>query len=175
MGTSRTPRNYPFSFNVNLDNAYFVIPFDDVISIDNSGRLDGQPDRFRTFQWYHNDELIPNADKPYYQELGGLTGKYTVMVNMGTDDEAMVCPTNIYNTTVKATISLMPSPVVATTTVKLQGFEETQHLLQVFNSYGVVVLTTTFEGSQYLLDLSSLPQGTYLVTIDGLSTKTLKL
>jgi hypothetical protein len=175
MGTSRTPRNYPFSFNVNLDNAYFVIPFDDVISIDNSGRLDGQPDRFRTFQWYHNDELIPNANKPYYQELGGLTGKYAVMVNMGSDDEAMVCPTNIYNTTVKATISLMPSPVVATTTVKLQGFEETQHLLQVFNSYGVVVLTTTFEGSQYLLDLSSLPQGTYLVTIDGLSTKTLKL
>ncbi len=175
MSISRTSSYHPFSFNVNLDKAYFVIPFDDVISIDNSGRLDGQSDRFHTFQWYHNDELIPNANKPYYQELGGLTGKYAVMVNMGSDDEAMVCPTHIYNTTDKATISLMPSPVVTTTTVKLQGFGESQHQLQVFNSHGVVVLTTTFEGSQHLLDLSALPQGTYMVTIDGHSTKTLKL
>ncbi len=175
QGASLVSGFYPCSFNINFDNAYLLMPFDDVISIDNSGRLDGQSNRFHTFQWYHNDELIPNANKPYYQELGGLTGKYAVMVNMGSDDEAMVCPTHIYNTTDKATISLMPSPVVTTTTVKLQGFGESQHQLQVFNSHGVAVLTTTFEGSQHLLDLSALPQGTYMVTIDGHSTKTLKL
>ena len=96
------------------------------------------------------------------------------MVNMGAEDEAMVCPT-YFNTANKTSLQLMPSPVVSTTTIKLQGFEETQHQLQVFNSHGVVVITTTFEGTQYQLDLSSLPQGTYLVTVDGRSTKTLKL
>ena len=69
----------------------------------------------------------------------------------------------------------MPSPVVATTTVKLQGFEKGPHQLQVFNSHGIMVYTTTFEGDQHLLDLSSLQQGTYLITVDGHAAKTLKL
>ena len=165
---------YPISFRINLPNDYLIKTFDDVVSIDNSGRLDGQPNRFRTFQWLHNDEAIPNANKPYYQAIDGLEGKYAVMVNLGTDDEAMVCPTTFYPAD-KAVVKLMPSPVVTSTKVELQGFEEGHHQLQVFNSHGVVVHSATFEGSQHLLDLSSLPQGTYLVTVDGRSTKTLKL
>ena len=165
---------YPISFRINLSDDYLVKTFDDVISIDNSGRLDGQPNRFQTFQWYHNGEVIPNATKPYYQERSGLDGDYAVMVNLGTDDELMVCPTT-FEPADKAVVKLMPSPVVATTTVKIQGFEEGRHQLQVFNSHGVVVLSTTFEGSQHQLDLTTLPQGTYLVTVDGRSTKTLKL
>ena len=97
------------------------------------------------------------------------------MVNLGTDEQEMVCPTFIYTATDKAIINLYPSPVVTTTTVKLQGFDEGQHQLQLFNSHGIMLLSATFEDSQYLLDLSSLPQGTYLVTVDGHSTKTLKL
>ena len=164
---------YPISFRINLPNEYLVMAFDDVISIDNSGRLDGQPNRFRTFQWLHNGETIPNATKPYYQAMGGLDGTYAVMVNLGTDDESMVCPTTIYTT--KSTIHLMPSPVVATTTVKLQGFDEGLHQLKVFNSHGIMVHSATFEGSQHMLDLSALQQGTYLVTVDGHCTKTIKL
>ena len=172
--TGNAFRFYPITFNVNLSNIYLVVTFDDVISIDNSGRLDGQPNRFRTFQWLHDGELIPNANKPYYQAIGGLDGQYSLMVNMGTDDEAMVCPTTINNTT-KATVHLMPSPVVATTTIKLQGFDQGQHQLKVFNSHGILVHSATFEGPQHLLDLSALQQGTYLVTVDGHCTKTLKL
>ena len=175
QGSALVSSFYPFTFNVNLPNDYLVVAFDDVISIDNSGRLDGQPNRFHSYQWMHNDEVIPNANKPYYQELGGLNGKYAVMVNLGTDEQEMVCPTFIYTATDKAIINLYPSPVVTTTTVKLQGFDEGQHQLQLFNSHGIMVLSATFEDSQYLLDLSSLPQGTYLVTVDGHSTKTLKL
>ena len=165
---------YPISFRINLPNDYLVKTFDDVVSIDNSGRLDGQPNRFRTFQWLHNDEAIPNANKPYYQAIDGLEGKYAVMVNLGTDDEAMVCPATFYPDD-KAVVKLMPSPVVTSTKVELQGFEEGHHQLQVFNSHGVVVHSATFEGSQHQLDLTTLPQGTYLVTVDGRSTKTLKL
>ena len=88
--------------------------------------------------------------------------------------EAMVCPTDIA-TTDKVTVSLMPSPVVSTTTVRLQGFDESLHQLQVYNSYGILVHSATFEGAEHQLNLTALPQGTYLVTVDGHSIKTLKL
>ena len=165
---------YPISFRINLPNEYIVMPFDDVISIDNSGRLDGQPDRFHSYQWFHNSEAIPNATKPYYQERSDLNGQYAVMVNLDTEDEAMTCPLT-FEPTDKATVSLIPSPVVNTTTVTLQGFKNQQHQLQVFNSHGIVVLHTSFQGEHHQLDLSSLPQGTYLITVDGHATKTLKI
>ena len=168
---------YPISFRINLLKDYLVQAFNDVISIDNSGRLDGQPDRFRTFQWYHNGEAIPNATMPYYQEAGGmLTGEYSLMVNKGTDDEGMVCPVTFSaDEGTPATVRLMPTPVVNTTTVVLEGFADGIHQLQVYNSFGILLYATSFEGRQHLLDLSSLPQGTYLVTVDGRSAKTLKL
>ena len=150
------------------------MPFDDVISIDNSGRLDGQPDCFHSYQWFHNSEAIPNATKPYYQERSDLNGQYAVMVNLDTEDEAMTCPLT-FEPTDKATISLIPSTVVTTTTVTLQGYKNQQHQLQVFNSHGIVVLHTSFQGEHHQLDLSSLPQGTYLITVDGHATKTLKI
>ena len=165
---------YHFTFSVNLPNDYMVVAFNDVISIDNSGRLDGQPNRFHSYQWYHNGEAIPNATSPYYQERGDLNGQYAVMVNLGTDDEAMTCPLT-FRLPDKATVSLMPSPVATTTTVTLQGFNNQQHQLQVFNSYGIMVFNTSFQGEQHMLDLTTLPQGTYLITVDGHAAKTLKL
>ena len=165
---------YHFTFSVNLPNDYMVVAFNDVISIDNSGRLDGQPNRFHSYQWYHNGEAIPNATSPYYQERGDLNGQYAVMVNLGTDDEAMTCPLT-FQLPDKATVSLMPSPVATTTTVTLQGFNNQQHQLQVFNSYGIMVFNTSFQGEQHMLDLTTLPQGTYLITVDGHAAKTLKL
>ena len=173
-GSAHVSTFYPFTFNVNLPNDYLVIAFNDVVSIDNSGRLDGQPNRFHSYQWYRNGEAIPNATLPYYQEHGDLDGQYAVMVNLGTDDEAMTCPLALQLPD-KATVSLMPSPVVTTITVTLQGFNNQHHQLQVFNSHGVMVLNTSFQGGQHRLDLSSLPQGTYLITVDGHAAKTLKL
>lgn len=166
--------SFPITINVNLANRYLVRVFDDVISIDNSGSIDNCPNRFRTFQWYHNGEAIPNATLPYYQAHGNLDGQYSVMVNRGTDDEAMVCPLSFTHVD-KATVRLMPSPVTTTTTIKLQGFAEGAHQLRVFNSNGVIVQTATFVGEQHKLDLSPLPQGTYLITVDGHSIRTIKM
>ena len=174
--TANEPHKYVGHFTVNMPNNYLVQTFDDVISIDNSGRLDGQPNRFRSFQWLHNGELIPGATKPYYQEIGGLTGDYSLIVNPNQDDEAMVCPKSDFVSMPAAkAIYLLPSPVVTTTTVKLQGFDNENHSLQVYNDRGILLLNCTFSGHQHTLDLSALPHGTYLVTVDGVSAKTLKL
>ena len=162
--------------NVNMPNDYLVQTFDDVISIDNSGRLDGQPNRFNAYQWFHNGVPLPGANKPYYQEIGGLTGEYSLLLNPNSEDEAMVCPKRDFVTMpASKAVYLVPSPVVTTTTVKLQGFDNENHTLQVFNDRGVLLLSNSFLGRQHTLDLSALPHGTYLVTVDGISAKTLKL
>lgn len=163
-------------FTVNMPNSYLVQTFDDVISINNSGSLDGQPNRFKTFQWLHNGDMLLGANKEYYQEIGGLTGEYSLIVNPNQEDEAMVCPKHDFvPMPASKALYLLPSPVVTTTTVKLQGFDNENHTLQVYNDRGILLLSSTFLGRQYTLDLSTLPHGTYLVTVDGVSAKTLKL
>lgn len=156
------------SIVVNMPNSYIVLAFNDVVSIDN------RDNRFNTFQWYLNDQPIQGATKPYYQF--SQTGAYSVVVNPGTTDEHKVCPLNVYgpNETAKS-LSSTPNPVVNTTTIKLSGFDNHQHLLTIFNSYGSTVVHTTFSGEEYTLDMTSMPRGTYMINVDGYTTKTVKL
>lgn len=169
---------YTVPFTINLTNKYLIQVFDDVLSIDNSGLIDNQPDRFTSYKWYHNGQLI-NETKPYHQEKGGLTGTYHVIVNAGTADENLICPwdESMYIvTTPLQVVHVNPSPVINQAQVKLQGeFESETHLLRVYNSYGTQVLTATFSGRAYTLDMSALPQGTYLINVDGATAKTIKL
>lgn len=169
---------YATPFTINLTNQYLVQVFDDVLSIDNSGRLDNQPNRFSTYKWYHNNQLI-NETKPYHQEKGGLTGSYYVLVNSGTADENLICPWNESMHVVSSprqVVHVNPSPVVNQAQVKLQGlFENETHLLRVYNSYGTEVLSKTFTGRTFTLDMSALPQGTYLINVDDVTAKTIKL
>jgi hypothetical protein len=79
-------------------------------------------------------------------------------------------------TTPLQVVHVNPSPVINQAQVKLQGeFESETHLLRVYNSYGTQVLTATFSGRAYTLDMSALPQGTYLINVDGATAKTIKL
>ncbi len=169
---------YAATFVVNLSSSYLVQVFDDVISIDNSGALDNQPDRFQSFQWYHNGQRIQET-KPYHQEMGGLTGTYQVIVNAGTADEGSVCPwdeSKYVVTAPRQVVHVNPSPVVSQAQVKLQGeFENETHLLRLYNSFGTEVLSKTFSGRALTLDMSMLPQGTYLLSVDGVTAKTIKL
>lgn len=169
---------YTAPFTINLSSKYLVQVFDDVLSIDNSGRLDNQPNRFTTFKWYHNDQLIDET-KAYHQEMGGLTGSYYVLVNAGTADENLICPwdeSKYIVSTPRQVVHVNPSPVVNQAQVKLQGeFESETHLLRVYNSFGTEILNKTFSGRSYTLDMSALPQGTYLLNVDGVTAKTIKL
>lgn len=166
----------PVSFFVNLSNAYLVQIFCDVISVDNSGILDSMPNRFTSFQWYHNGEQIPGANKAYYQEKGGLNGSYSLKVNMDTEDEGMICPISDFLTCPEEKVVMAyPNPVVNKCTVDLQGFDEAEHTMKVYNEHGSVVFTTTFSADTYVLDMSAMPQGTYMINVDGATAKTVKL
>ncbi len=164
--------SFPTQFVVNLSNTYLVQVFNDVISIDNRNNT------FNTYQWYLNDTLIEGATKPYYQDPRGyLDGFYSLLVNKGTDNEYFVCPKQVITyapTEAQKSIVACPNPVVNTTKVKLTGFGDEQHLLTVFNSYGLSVVRTTFNGQEYEIDMTAFPQGTYMINVDGITTKTVK-
>lgn len=155
-------------FRVNLSTDYMVQIFDDVISIDN------RENRFTSFQWYRNGVAISGATKPYYQENGGLNGDYHVVTNIGMPTEARTCDETYTTTSATKVVNVYPNPVTTTTTVKLQGFAEGNHTMQVYNAYGAMVYTATFNGNEYSLDMTVMPQGTYMVTVDGQSAKTIK-
>lgn len=157
------------SLLLHLNEKYLVQIFEDVISIDN------RENRFYTYQWYHNGVAIDGATMPYYQEVGGLTGYYNVKVNEGTASESMSCAKSDFTTSGEKTVMVMPNPVVNKTTVKIHGFEEGEHVMRVVNAYGAVVFSTTFSGCTTDVDMTSLPQGTYMISVDGESAKAVKL
>ena len=158
---------FPFNFTVNYSSDYMTDIFEDVVSIVNLGGI------FETYQWYHNGVAIDGATKPYYQEEGGLTGTYYVVVNAGTVTEGRTCEKAFNNAAAKS-VKVSPNPVTTTANVSLHGFGEGEHLLVVYNAYGQQLLSRTFSGNESTLDLSALPQGTYLLTVDGEKAKTVK-
>ena len=80
-----------------------------------------------------------------------------------------------YNFPPAKSMKLYPNPVVNTTQVKIAGSDRETHELTLYNSYGTPVLKPTFSGSEYRLDMNSLPQGVYMLSVDDMNTKTVKL
>lgn len=159
-----------FNFIVNLEKAYIHEVFYDVLAVDN------RFGDFNTYQWYRNGEPIEGATKGYFQEVGGLKGDvYYVRVNMNTLDAARTCEYKASVSNVKArNMYVYPSPVTSNTTIRLSGFEEGEHLMRVFNAYGVEVMSQRFSGVELNVNFSTLPMGNYMVNVDGESVKVMK-
>lgn len=152
-------------FVVNLPNSYLMQVFNDVVSIDN------RTEQFNTFQWYKDGKAIEGATLPYYQDPEGyLNGSYSVKVN----GEHMICPLE-FSYTPSKDMKVCPNPIVNTTQIKIVGSDREKHVLTLYNSYGTPVLRTTFTGSEYQLDMSNLPQGIYMLSVDDMNAKTVKL
>ncbi|MCQ2343501.1 MAG: YDG domain-containing protein [Paludibacteraceae bacterium] len=157
-------------FTVNLSNKYITDIFEDVVSIDN------RENRFRSYQWYKDGDIIANANLPYYQDKGGLYGEYYVVVNLGEEDEAIICPKEFYHTAGQKTksISAYPNPAESELNIQLTGFAEGTHKMMLVNAAGFVVMTENFDGDNYKINVSGLPSGTYTVFVDGESVKAIK-
>lgn len=165
-------------FNVNLSNGYLRQLFCDVISIDNSGKLDGQPNRFHTYQWFHDGVEIDGATKAYYQDPEGLNGEYVVLVNQDSVDQHYVCAlTELEKCPEDMIIHVYPNPIKEgnTTTIELEGFAEGTHTLFVTDRNGLHTDNVTFEGTKYELDLTGMAAGVYFVNVDGVAAKVIKL
>ena len=156
-------------FTVNYPSSYMTAIFEDVISIVNTENL------FLNYQWYHNNEAIEGATKPYYQEDGKLWGSYFVEVNKGEPTVGHTCALYFEATPeTKGEIEIHPNPINHVGTVQLTGFANGEHIMRVYNAFGQQVYVNTFAGDTYTLDLTRYPEGVYLVTVDGVSVKAMK-
>ncbi|MBR3519151.1 MAG: hypothetical protein IKN77_03400 [Paludibacteraceae bacterium] len=162
--------------NVNLSQDYTIAIYRDVISV-----IKNDTRKFETFQWYHNGEKVEGATLPYYQEMGGLSGTYHVIINGGTDQELRTCTrSDWYNPLNKARdITVMPNPIRngSTATIKLHNFTNTEHTLTVDNEFGTTIYgPTTFEGDELTIPVDNfgMVSGLFIITIDDVKAKVLK-
>lgn len=159
------------TLTVNLSQEFTVAIFRDVISIINDGVR-----QFDSYQWYHNDEAINGATLPYYQEAGGLTGNYYVIVNAGTETESRSCSRNDFFNPLNRVrdFTVSPIPLQDVANVKLYNYKDGEHKLSVVNEFGVVIYEMTFEGNEGTFQTTQLVSGPYVISIDGVSVKVLK-
>ena len=162
--------------NVNLSQDYTIAIYRDVVSV-----IKDDTKQFKTFQWYHNGEKVEGATLPYYQERGGLSGTYHVIINEGTAQELRTCTrSDWYNPLNKVKdITVMPNPIrngdVAT--IKLHNFTDTEHTLTVDNEFGMTIYgPTTFQGDELTIPSENLGMvsGLFIITIDDVKVKVLK-
>ena len=105
LGVKSPP--YTIAFVVNLDNAFIVKKFDDVLVADNSN---GQ---FAEYQWSKNGEEIDGATGQFYNDPDGISGSYSLAV-ITKDGEALSTCSQIYAGPVARSVSLsvFPNPVL---------------------------------------------------------------
>ena len=140
--------------------------WDDVITVDNT------TGNYESFNWYHNGALV--SDKAYYQEIGGLTGEYSLTVITVDRVEINSCPVT-FDAQPSVAIIAYPNPTTDRVFVK-SGILKAGDKLIITDSNGRIWQTMTVSNpSGEEFDLSNLPQGSYTISVGGESVNIIKL
>ena len=140
--------------------------WDDVITVDNT------TGNYESYNWYHNGALV--SDKAYYQEIGGLTGEYSLTVITVDSVEINSCPVT-FDALPSVAIIAYPNPTTDRVFVK-SGILKAGDKLIITDSNGRIWQTMTVSNpSGEEFDLSNLPQGSYTISVGGESVNIIKL
>ncbi|MBR6105704.1 MAG: T9SS type A sorting domain-containing protein [Paludibacteraceae bacterium] len=160
-------KTFDIELMVNLSADYMTDIFEDVISAVNT------EERFLEYQWYHNDILLEGETKPYYNQNKTLNGSYYMEVLTVDDRKLKTCRLN-FEAVEADKLTAYPNPTHDYTTIELTNDNEEEHTLEVFSSAGERVKSDTFTGAKTEVNFVDLPQGVYIVKVDGLEVKVLK-
>ena len=148
-----------------IRHRFICIMWNDVISVINNGEASGG-DTFidNRYEWYHNGSLLEGETGPYYCQWGGLTGNYYLVAYTADGTKYTSCYK--YCDQIEAT-SLIAYPNPSAGLVNLKGGTwQVGDAITVVNSSGQTVInqpTKTLVHDK--IDLSGLPQGTYVIKI----------
>ena len=165
------------TFHVNMNKDYAVAIFGDVISIVNKGDME----QFDYYQWYRDGAIIPGATAPYYQDPTGLTG-HTYFVELYSSTTGIfthTCPQDVVDVPAESdvfnpVVSTYPNPTTDKISVNVSNTDSDIHVIRMMNVLGQVIVNTTFEGNETSIDMSDYAQGTYTVTVDGITVRVIK-
>ena len=150
---------YPFQFTINLSTDFIVSKFDDVILCDNSSN------RFTSYQWYKDGEVIEGATKQFYCDPAGLVGSYFLKVTTTDGKTLYSCP-KAFNTPSTKSVIVSPNPLKTnqSCTVKVTGFQEEElenAVLSVFDMNGLRVYHSSKVSQSNSMRLPAVP-GIYI-------------
>ncbi len=140
--------------------------WDDVITVAN-------PDTtFVSYRWYHNGTLVDTTE--YYNEVGGLTGKYYLIATTESGTEICSCE-SYFGGAQEATMTVYPNPTVDDVTVA-GSLIEAGATISVIDGNGKEWLRKTVEtdGSE-TVNVSQMPQGMYIVKVGDKVVSFIKL
>ncbi len=140
--------------------------WDDVVSVINTDNM------FQSYKWYHNDALIDTTE--YYNEVGGLTGKYYLVATTSDGEEICSCERD-FGKKPEVSISVYPNPAVERVLVKGSALEVGKSII-ITDENGKVWLSREITDNDVEdINLLNLPQGLYIVKIDNKSIPFIKL
>ncbi|MBO7495452.1 MAG: InlB B-repeat-containing protein [Salinivirgaceae bacterium] len=127
---------------------------------------------FASYRWYHNGELVDTTE--YYNEVGGLTGKYYLVATTESGVEICSCESD-FGAAPEVTMTVFPNPTVDDITVA-GSLIETGATISVIDDNGKEWLRKTVEtdGSE-TVRVSQMPQGMYLVKVGDKVVSFIKL
>ncbi len=162
VGNSRLTKTINYQRNKDMLRTMW----DDVITVVNGEGY------FKSYKWYHNGALVDTTELHY--EAGGLTGTYKLVATTVDDVEITSCEMTFSEPTI-ASISVYPNPVVTTIRVESSSLTPGARIF-VLDNDGKVRMTkdATGNGSEEL-NVSTLPQGIYIVKIGNQSASIIKL
>ena len=140
--------------------------WDDVITVAN---LDTA---FVSYRWYHDGELVDTTE--YYNQAGGLTGKYYLIATTESGVEICSCESD-FGSSPEATMTVFPNPTVDNITVA-GSLIEAGATISVIDGNGKEWLRKTIEtdGSE-TVRVSQMPEGMYIVKVGDKVVSFIKL
>ena len=140
--------------------------WDDVITVVN-------PDTaFVSYRWYHNGEMVDTTE--YYNEAGGLTGKYYLVATTQSGVEICSCESD-FGAAPEVTMTVFPNPTVDDITVA-GSLIETGATISVIDGNGKEWLRKTVEtDGKETVKVSQMPQGMYIVKVGDKVVSFIKL
>ena len=134
-------KEYPLTIEVAVARNVLLHLYSDVIFVDNSSGLFGKNG---TYQWYHNDQEIPNATNQYLYDPK-MSGVYKAKMYTTDGLEVYSCPIDEgkgLSKNSKLQVKTYPNPVVAGNEFTLEVAEydpSANYTIHISNSNGVVV------------------------------------
>ncbi|MCQ2227311.1 MAG: hypothetical protein MJZ01_05295 [Bacteroidales bacterium] len=105
-----------------LDASLIKLMWNDVLVVDNSDN------RFTTYQWYRDGEIIDGANEQFYCEKGGVNGSYEVIVKSVDSQEYIIGPAVFVQESAAFNVAVNPNPIRTgeAFSVVVDGLSETE-------------------------------------------------
>ena len=165
-GSNGQTQSLSYQIQYNIQRQITRTLWDDVITVVNTESM------FESYRWYHNGELVDTTE--YYNEVGGLTGKYYLVATTHSGVEICSCESD-FSAAPEVSMTVFPNPTVDDITVA-GNLIETGATISVIDGNGKEWLRKTVEtdGSE-TVRVSQMPQGMYIVKVGDKVVSFIKL